>query len=225
MNTFLYYFFIFIIYTFLGWVLEVAFIFIKTKRFVNRGFLIGPACPIYGFGALIMMFYLTQYKDEPFTVFIMGAFICSTLEYITSYIMEKIFKARWWDYSDKKFNVNGRICLTYAFLFGLCGVIMICFTNPIIIYLLNLIPENIMMIISSSFLIIFITDVIVSFNIICKFKTTALNIAKDSTEEINKKVIETIKNKVLQKRIVKAFPSLKFQFNLRGRINRHMSKK
>ena len=225
MNTFLYYFFIFIIYTFLGWVLEVAFIFIKTKRFVNRGFLIGPACPIYGFGALIMMFYLTQYKDEPFTVFIMGAFICSTLEYITSYIMEKIFKARWWDYSEKKFNVNGRICLTYAFLFGLCGVIMICFTNPIIIYLLNLIPENIMMIISSSFLIIFITDVLVSFNIISKFKTTALNIAKDSTEEINKKVIETIKNKVLQKRIVKAFPSLKFQFNLRGRINRHMSKK
>ena len=225
MNTFLYYFFIFIIYTFLGWVLEVAFIFIKTNRFVNRGFLIGPACPIYGFGALIMMFYLTQYKDEPFTVFIMGAFICSTLEYITSYIMEKIFKARWWDYSDKKFNVNGRICLTYAFLFGLCGVIMICFTNPIIIYLLNLIPENIMVIISSSFLIIFITDVLVSFNIISKFKTTALNIAKDSTEEINKKVIETIKNKVLQKRIVKAFPSLKFQFNLRGRINRHMSKK
>ena len=225
MNTFLYYFFIFIIYTFLGWVLEVAFIFIKTKRFVNRGFLIGPACPIYGFGALIMMFYLTQYKDEPFTVFIMGAFICSTLEYITSYIMEKIFKARWWDYSDKKFNVNGRICLTYAFLFGLCGVIMICFTNPIIIYLLNLIPENIMVIISSSFLIIFITDVLVSFNIISKFKTTALNIAKDSTEEINKKVIETIKNKVLQKRIVKAFPSLKFQFNLRERINRHMSKK
>ena len=225
MNTFLYYFFIFIIYTFLGWVLEVAFIFIKTKRFVNRGFLIGPACPIYGFGALIMMFYLTQYKDEPFTVFIMGAFICSTLEYITSYIMEKIFKARWWDYSDKKFNVNGRICLTYAFLFGLCGVIMICFTNPIIIYLLNLIPENIMVIISSIFLIIFITDVLVSFNIISKFKTTALNIAKDSTEEINKKVIETIKNKVLQKRIVKAFPSLKFQFNLRGRINRHMSKK
>ena len=225
MNTFLYYFFIFIIYTFLGWVLEVAFIFIKTKRFVNRGFLIGPACPIYGFGALIMMFYLTQYKDEPFTVFIMGAFICSTLEYITSYIMEKIFKARWWDYSEKKFNVNGRICLTYAFLFGLCGVIMICFTNPIIIYLLNLIPENIMVIISSSFLIIFITDVLVSFNIISKFKTTALNIAKDSTEEINKKVIETIKNKVLQKRIVKAFPSLKFQFNLRGRINRHMSKK
>ena len=225
MNTFLYYFFIFIIYTFLGWVLEVAFIFIRTKRFVNRGFLIGPACPIYGFGALIMMFYLTQYRVERFTVFIMGAFICSTLEYITSYIMEKIFKARWWDYSDKKFNVNGRICLTYAFLFGLCGVIMICFTNPIIIYLLNLIPENIMVIISSSFLIIFITDVLVSFNIISKFKTTALNIAKDSTEEINKKVIETIKNKVLQKRIVKAFPSLKFQFNLRGRINRHMSKK
>ena len=225
MNTFLYYFFIFILYTFLGWVFVVAFIFIRTKRFVNRGFLIGPACPIYGFGALIMMFYLTQYKDEPFTVFIMGAFICSTLEYITSYIMEKIFKARWWDYSDKKFNVNGRICLTYAFLFGLCGVIMICFTNPIIIYLLNLIPENIMVIISSSFLIIFITDVLVSFNIISKFKTTALNIAKDSTEEINKKVIETIKNKVLQKRIVKAFPSLKFQFNLRGRINRHMSKK
>ena len=225
METFLYCFLIFIIYTFLGWTVEVIFAYITTKKFVNRGFLIGPACPIYGFGALIMMFYLTQYKDEPFTVFIMGAFICSTLEYITSYLMEKIFKARWWDYSDKKFNVNGRICLTYACLFGLCGVITVCLTNPIIIYLLSLIPTKIMMIISSIILVIFLTDILISFNIISKFKTTALNIAKDSTEEINKKVKDTIKNKVLQMRIIKAFPSLKFQFNLKERINRHMNKK
>lgn len=216
---------LFFIYSFLGWLMESIGDTIKKKKFINRGFLIGPYCPIYGVGVLLITILLQKYRDDIWITFFMSLLICGTLEYLTSYIMEKIFKARWWDYSDKKFNVNGRICLTYAFLFGLCGVIMICFTNPIIIYLLNLIPENIMVITSSSFLIIFITDVLVSFNIISKFKTTALNIAKDSTEEINKKVIETIKNKVLQKRIVKAFPSLKFQFNLRGRINRHMSKK
>ena len=204
----------------MGWISEVIYGFIFEKKFINRGFLIGPMCPIYGFGAIIMMLYLTQYRENPLTVFIMGAVICTVLEYITSYLMEKIFKARWWDYSNYKFNVNGRVCLYLSWLFGLGGVVTVCFINPIIINLIKLIPNTIMLIISSILFILFLLDVITSFNIINKVKLTAQNVAKDYTEEINKKVSEILKNKIFQSRILKAFP--KFNFNF---INRQKNKK
>lgn len=220
MEVFLFNFLIFLIYSILGWISEVIYGFIFGKKFINRGFLIGPMCPIYGFGAIIMMLYLTQYRENPLTVFIMGAVICTVLEYITSYLMEKIFKARWWDYSNYKFNVNGRVCLYLSCLFGLGGVITVCFINPIIINLIKLIPNTIMLIISSILFILFLLDVITSFNIINKVKLTAQNVAKDYTEEINKKVSEILKNKIFQSRILKAFP--KFNFNF---INRQKNKK
>ncbi len=220
MEVFLFNFLIFYIYSILGWISEVIYGFIFEKKFINRGFLIGPICPIYGFGAIAMMIYLTQYKENPLTVFIMGAVICTILEYITSYLMEKLFKARWWDYSNYKFNINGRVCLYLSCLFGLGGVITVCFINPIIINLVNLIPNTIMLIISSILFILFLLDVITSFNIINKVKLTAQNVAKDYTEEINKKVSEILKNKLFQNRILKAFP--KFNFNF---INRQKNKK
>lgn len=220
MEVFLFNFLIFLIYSILGWISEVIYGFIFEKKFINRGFLIGPMCPIYGFGAIIMMLYLTQYRENPLTVFIMGAVICTVLEYITSYLMEKIFKARWWDYSNYKFNVNGRVCLYLSCLFGLGGVVTVCFINPIIINLIKLIPNTIMLIISSILFILFLLDVITSFNIINKVKLTAQNVAKDYTEEINKKVSEILKNKIFQSRILKAFP--KFNFNF---INRQKNKK
>lgn len=220
MEVFLFNFLFFLIYSILGWISEVIYGFIFEKKFINRGFLIGPMCPIYGFGAIIMMLYLTQYRENPLTVFIMGAVICTVLEYITSYLMEKIFKARWWDYSNYKFNVNGRVCLYLSCLFGLGGVVTVCFINPIIINLIKLIPNTIMLIISSILFILFLLDVITSFNIINKVKLTAQNVAKDYTEEINKKVSEILKNKIFQSRILKAFP--KFNFNF---INRQKNKK
>lgn len=220
MEVFLFNFLIFLIYSILGWISEVIYGFIFEKKFINRGFLIGPMCPIYGFGAIIMMLYLTQYRENPLTVFIMGAVICTVLEYITSYLMEKIFKARWWNYSNYKFNVNGRVCLYLSCLFGLGGVVTVCFINPIIINLIKLIPNTIMLIISSILFILFLLDVITSFNIINKVKLTAQNVAKDYTEEINKKVSEILKNKIFQSRILKAFP--KFNFNF---INRQKNKK
>ena len=212
MNTFLYYFLIFILYTFIGWIGEVILTLFTEKKFINRGFLIGPACPIYGFGAIIMTLYLTQYKDDLFMVFTMGAVICSILEYITSYLMEKIFKARWWDYSRFKFNINGRICLYFSCLFGLGGVILIYVTNPIILPFLNSLPNIVINITSIILLILFLIDVIISFNIINKVKSTAEVVSKDYTEEVNKKVNEVLKNKFFQFRILKAFP--KFNFNL-----------
>ena len=102
MELFFKYFLLFLIYAILGWIMESALVSFQSGKLINRGFLIGPYCPIYGWGGLIITLYLTQYKDNIFTVFFLAVIVCSILEYFTSYIMEKIFKARWWDYSDRK---------------------------------------------------------------------------------------------------------------------------
>ena len=89
----------FIIYSFLGWVCEVIFCSVPARKFINRGFLMGPVCPIYGCGALLVIGFLMPFKDSLVMVFAVGMVVTSLLEYITSYAMEKLFHSRWWDYS------------------------------------------------------------------------------------------------------------------------------
>ena len=212
MKTFLLYFYIFFIYSIIGWVLESLYVSLQQKKIVNRGFLIGPYCPIYGFGALGMILYLEQYKDNVITVFLLAIFICSILEYMTSYLMEKIFKARWWDYSDKKFNLNGRICGQNALLFGIGGVIIVYFAHPILNDILLSLDKKVLLIISIISLIIYLTDTIVSLNIINKLKytITSIDTKKDSSQEFSKLVRETLLkgNKILQGRLFSAFPNI-----------------
>lgn len=210
----LYYFLIFFIYSILGWAMESIYVSILQKKFVDRGFLIGPYCPIYGCGSLIITLYLEQYKNNVLTVFILGVVICSILEYITSYLMEKIFKARWWDYSDKKFNLNGRVCGKNAVLFGVGGLLIIYVLQPILDKLLYNINDFWLLLFSILFLIIYITDTIISFNIASKLKKTlsTIEVKKDSTQEIKNLVMEVInsnkKINIFQKRLFKAFPDL-----------------
>ena len=119
------YILIFFIYGIAGWVMESTMISIKNKKFVNRGFLIGPICPIYGYGVVFVSLFLKKYQDDIIATFVMSIIICGVLEYFTSYFMEKFFHARWWDYSKKKFNINGRICLENLFLFGIASILII----------------------------------------------------------------------------------------------------
>ena len=95
--------FYFMIYSVVGWIYETTLCSITDRHFVNRGFLNGPYCPIYGSGALLDVLILGRIEN-PFLLFILGVLVTCSLEYLTSYVMEKLFKARWWDYSDKKFN-------------------------------------------------------------------------------------------------------------------------
>ena len=199
------YFSLFIIYSFLGWFMEVIWTLITDKKLVNRGFLIGPYCPIYGVGCLLLIILLDKFKSSIFLLFFMSIIVCSILEYSTSYIMEKLFKARWWDYSDRKFNLNGRICVDTMIPFGVLGVLVVYFLNPIfykIVYF-NYIVFFII-------LILFICDFCISFGIIENMKGTITSVAKDSTEEITKRVRELLLNRsFFHKRLVKAFPSFK----------------
>ena len=218
MEIFFHYFLLFFIYSVLGWITETTYASIKQKKLVDRGFLIGPYCPIYGFGAIIGILYLTQYKNNILTVFILAAIIACITEYITSYIMEKIFKARWWDYSNEKFNINGRICGKNAMLFGICGIAVIYIIQPTINFLIKNINNKILMIISIVLFIIFMIDTILSYNIIKKLKNNLkrIEIKKDSTKEIKVLVLEKlttningkIHKNILQKRLIKAYPNL-----------------
>ena len=200
---------LFFIYSFLGWSIEVFREFQSKKHFVNRGFLIGPICPIYGVGGVLMLLTLSKYKDAPIVLFCMSIIIFSILEYFTSYIMEKLFKARWWDYSNNKYNLNGRICAETMIPFGLLGMFVIYILNPLLIKLLSYIPSNIIMIVAIILVLIFVIDYIFSFNIILGFKGTLLKLEKDSTEEITRKVKDKLlKGNYLNKRLIKAFPNL-----------------
>ena len=184
------YFMMFIIYSIAGWIMEVTLGLIEKHKFVNRGFLIGPYCPIYGFGVLSVSILLSKISNNIILLFLLATLICGTLEYLTSYFMEKIFHARWWDYTRRKFNINGRICLETLIPFGIISVLVICFVNPWLIERLHEIPNNVLDILVISLLLVYVIDSIISFSIIVRFKNLSKK-EKDNTEEIAKKVRET----------------------------------
>ena len=205
------YFLLFMIYSVIGWCMEVTCKLIQYKRFINRGFLIGPYCPIYGYGAILITILLRKYIYDPWVLFVMAILVCGTLEYLTSFFMEKIFKARWWDYSQRKFNLNGRVCFGTIIPFGILGLFIMYVSNPFLLEKLELIPEVWLNWIFGILFTIYIVDNIVSTFIIRYVKKAELIAVKDldNTEEMTTKVKEILENKsVLHRRLVKAYPTL-----------------
>ena len=206
---FMQYFLLFIMYSVLGWFVETIYASIDTKKLANRGFLIGPYCPIYGYGCLAIVLLLTKYMENPLILFGMSIIICSVLEFFTSYILEKIFNTRWWDYSDKKYNLNGRICLETMLPFGILGTLMMYFVNPFFTKLVKLLNGNTLYIVFTIILILFLIDNIVSFVVAGKYKKELKPVQKDETETIKKYTKKLFENNILHKRLIEAFPNLK----------------
>lgn len=208
MEVLCYYFLLYFMYCVIGYVLECIFCSIIDKKLVlNRGFLIGPYLPIYGKGALCIILLLNKYLKDPFALFIMASLIATVLEYFASYFMEKIFKARWWDYSEKKFNLNGRVCLTNTVLFGLGGLIVMYVINPFLTGILDGFSKTTITVLGLIFFTIYAVDTIISFTTIYKLRSSSTSLKKDSTEEISEQVRETIlKNSYFKKRLLNAFP-------------------
>ena len=203
------YILLFFIYSFAGWFVEITREYIRSKKVVNRGFLVGPYCPIYGCGAILITFLLQKYSDDALVTFVLSTVICGILEYLTSYIMEKIFKARWWDYSDRKFNINGRICLENLVWFGLGGTIVVNYINPLLLDCFKDISELLLHIILGIIMTGFLVDIIVSFRIIFNLKEMKKEL-RDNTIEISAKVRKIILKKlILYRRLVNAFPKIK----------------
>ena len=162
------YIFYFFFYSFIGWFFESCYCSIRPKKWVNRGFLRGPICPIYGTGGLVMMICLLPLRHitenlylNELLIFIAGAILCDIVEFMTSYIMEKLFNARWWDYSNKKFNIQGRICLTHTFYWGTCSCLFVFVLEPIMnLYLVGQVSESSRNILTYIFLTVFAFDLL-----------------------------------------------------------------
>lgn len=211
-----YIFVLFLSYAIMGWIVECIFCSIVDKKLVyDRGFLLGPYCPIYGYGALYMYFFLQKYQNDPVVLFIMAMVGTTILEYFTSFWMEKIFKARWWDYSNQKFNIEGRVCLLNSFLFGVLGIFFIYVINPFYTGIINQIPNNIFIGISIILMIGFLIDNILTFTILEKLKLKVGEIKKDATSEIDSQIREFLSHyNFYIKRLFKAFPTMEIQSNI-----------
>ena len=224
----IYVFLIFFIYSIIGYLCEVMGIFFETGKLnFSRGYFIGPYLPIFGFGSLIITYYLNRYQNDLVALFIMGSFFCCLLEYLTSLIMEKIFKLRWWDYSHKKFNLKGRICLETGVLFGIGSLIIVKITNPIIFKILSSFNHHLLIIIGIILFIIMFDDFLVSTFTICKLKVdTSKFTDKDSTKQIREEVKKSLrKYRFFHNRLFKAFPDIpEYNYNI-SKIREYINSK
>ncbi|MBE5915994.1 MAG: hypothetical protein E7273_04045 [Pseudobutyrivibrio ruminis] len=188
------YFVLFIIYSFLGWIYETCYCTIREKSWQNRGFLYGPCIPLYGVGATLAQIIFidlpfdTLQNASYFSIFLgcsIGSFF---LEYSTSYILEKKFHARWWDYSDMPLNINGRVCLIFTACFGIAGIIVTQFIIPPIVNSISYIPQNLIELIALVFMFLFGMDMALTVSALTTF-------AKDFeriNEQINNQMAERI---------------------------------
>ena len=207
------YFILFMLYSFLGWIMETTWVSYCNKKIVDRGFLIGPYCPIYGFGALLIIIFLNKFSFSPALLFVMTTIVCGILEYFTSWYMEKVFKARWWDYSDRKFNLNGRICLRNLIAFGIMGIIVTYFTNPYFEKWIGYLNEEHLHGLALILWTIFVIDLVVSVIVVYGFRKITEKVNKegktDNTEQITKMVREQLSEKsIFHRRFLEAYPKL-----------------
>ena len=133
---------IFFVYAFLGWCTEVSYAALQTGKFVNRGFLNGPVCPIYGFGVVIILACLTPLKQHFILLFLGSVVLTSLLELVTGFVLEKLFHQRWWDYSDDPFNIGGYICLKFSIAWGLACLFVVDILHPTIQWVIALVPRG-----------------------------------------------------------------------------------
>ena len=171
---------LFFSYSFLGWCIEVTLKFIQYHRFINRGFLTGPICPIYGSGATLITLAveeLAQVESGIGTTFALSFLICGAVEYFTSYYMEKRFHARWWDYSQKPMNLHGRIWIGNLVLFGLGGIAIIHLVNPMLDQVLELFSLKVKEIASACLLTVTAADYTMT-HFVLKLVKTGLRAAK-----------------------------------------------
>ncbi len=133
----------FFIYSFLGWAWESAYVSIKNKKFVNRGFINGPLCTIYGAGAVTIYLLLRPFEKNLALLYLGGVITATALEYVTGWIMETVFHTRWWDYSNKKFNLHGYISLASSLLWGAFSILLLKLLQPFVSWITSLYPQSI----------------------------------------------------------------------------------
>lgn len=185
---------IFIIYAFLGWCSEVAFAAVNKGKFVNRGFLNGPVCPIYGVGMLIVVLCLWNLRDRPLLLFLGSALLTTALEFVTGFVLERFFHDKWWDYSDMPFNIKGYVCLKFTILWGLAASFIIGAIHRFIYMLIVKTPFVLGIILLAVFSAAFIADFTVTLTALVKLpkKLKAMAEAERALRAVSDKIGENI---------------------------------
>lgn len=200
-------FLIFMFYSFAGWLMEVVISLFSHRKFINRGFLVGPVCPIYGTGAVLLSLILSN-TESPLVIFCVAMVGGAIIEYVASWLMEVLFRVRWWDYSEKTFNVNGRICLESILSFGVFGIIILKFTTPFFLALLAKLSDPVLYLLAGSLFVWMIFDICLSLWLILDVRVTVGTVQRDATDEISERVRAVLMDKgKLNRRLVKAFPN------------------
>lgn len=193
----MYVFLLFMIYSFVGWCFECVHMAITTKEVVNRGFLNGPFIPVYGVGLTLITLLLGRFKSNFLVLLVLSILVIGVVEYLAGYFLEKIFKIRWWDYSNRKFNLHGRVCLNTMIIFITGAMLIIYFLHPIIMNILGFLSFNTTLWLCIILLIILFGDLILSIMFTLNFlKSKSISNKLDKTPEIKKYIWKKISKKM-----------------------------
>jgi uncharacterized membrane protein len=202
----------FFIFGFAGWCMEVILKYRQYHRFINRGFLTGPILPIYGFGVILITLVvgrLTSVESGVMTTFAISLVICGLVEYLTSFVLEKIFHARWWDYSQKPMNLNGRIWIGNLMLFGFAGVFVDNLANPLLFRAFAGAGLQARTVVAGFLLAVIAADFAVTHFVLKLIKTGVENSEADNTEQINREVRLLLSDRnYFYKRFADAYPDV-----------------
>lgn len=188
----------FFVYGFLGWCAEVGFAAVKEHKFVNRGFLNGPICPIYGVGVTIVIAFLTPYKDNLILLYISSVILVTLLEGVTGWAMDKIFHNKWWDYSKQPFNIGGYVCLIFSLVWGVACVAIMDLVHPLIHQSLTFIPHTLGIVLMAVLGIAMFADLYVTASAIFKFNKRLASMEKiagelhEISDQIGEDIYETV---------------------------------
>lgn len=200
---------LFLLYSFIGWCIEVCAAVISKRKFINRGFVNSPLCPIYGTGAVLFSIFLPELKSSPFFLFLGGMILASLLEFSTGKVLEIVFKKKWWDYSKERFSLDGYICLKYSVLWGIFALVLLYAANPLLLSFVSLIPYPAGVISTLVMCLLLALDFTGTWVALCGMKKRAKQLAPITEGMLNaSRLLENAITKKIQKRMKKAFPPL-----------------
>lgn len=191
--------FLFFIYAFLGWCTEVCYVTLLKGEFVNRGFLNGPLCPIYGFGAVLVLSLLLPLRESKLLLFLCGTLLTSALEWLTGFLLEKLFHQRWWDYSDEPFNLGGYVCLRFSLGWGAACLFVVYLLHPTVELVIHLLPRPVGTVLLCALVVAMAADLAATVNTITKFNRRLSQIDELAAKmrELSDEIGENLADKVL----------------------------
>lgn len=244
----------FSICSFLGWVVETFCCSLQQGKFVFRGFLAGPVCPIYGFGALLVLFLLVPFSGNAVLVYVFGVIVMTALEYFVSYLLEKIFKKTFWDYSNHRYNINGRVNLTFSLFWGVLCLVVVYLVYPASESLIERMDDKYQIVAAIVILVIFAADLFYSvrYTLVFSRELLTLTAISERIEKIRADILVSAEEKKAKleedmtqllrqqeerakrvfrkmRRILNAFPKMRMnkkdRLSVRERINAYLNRK